>query len=106
VWGQEEAREFAGIIDDEADKLTDIIDHLLDISRLQAGKFSVDVQAVSIHTILETILPELFSLCDDHRLVVNAATNLPLILADPKRIGQVLTNLVSNAAKYSPAQTL
>jgi PAS domain S-box-containing protein len=98
----EEQRQFLGIIDDEADKLTDLVDQLLDLSRLQAGKLRIQPDRLSLSTIFEGAAAQLKALTVRHRLMVCADERLPPVLADRQRVGQVLVNLVNNAAKFSP----
>ena len=100
-WDVQNQYEFIRIIDDEADKLTRLIDELLDLSRLQAGKLRIALDYAYLPMIVEQAQPELEALAREHRLDIRLPEDLPLIHVDARRIAQVLTNLVSNAAKYS-----
>jgi signal transduction histidine kinase len=104
-WGVEEQREFIEIIDDEADKLGDLIEQLLDISKIQASVFSVQLEEYLVMDVLQMSLPQLRHITAEHQLVVDVPSDLPPILIDLKRIAQVLVNLVGNAARYSPPGT-
>jgi PAS domain S-box-containing protein len=104
-WDKGSQEEFLHIIDHEADKLTQMVDELLDLSRLQVGTLSISPEAQPFSHILDFARPEIVSLAANHDLHINLPDGLPSISADPRRIAQVLTNLVSNAAKYSPPGT-
>jgi PAS domain S-box-containing protein len=101
----ENLRQFYAIIDEEADKLTELIEQLLDLSSLQAGTLRIIPEAQPVQAILDAAMAQLEMLASKHELVVEIPSRLPLVQADAHRIGQVLGNLVGNAAKYSPAGT-
>ena len=104
-WEPEEQRDFILTIQQEADRLNELIVHLLDLSRLEAGMLPISVEPVPIHNIIEDALPQFNTLINDQILQVEIPENLPPIIADKKRISQVLVNLVRNAAAYSPKGT-
>jgi PAS domain S-box-containing protein len=105
VWDPVDQHDFIQTINAEADKLTELIDQLLDLSRIQAGTLRVNTQHRQIHEIIAAATPQLDFLTRHHVLRVAASEDLPGVNADPQRIGQVLANLVGNAAKYSPPGT-
>ncbi len=102
TWDAESQRDFVAVISEEADKLTDLIGQLLDLSRLQAGKLRIEPDARSLREIVGIAMAELESIAAQHRLVVDIAPDLPPVMVDAQRIAQVLVNLVGNAAKYAP----
>lgn len=104
-WDAETQRQFLSIIELEADKLSDLVEQLLDLARLQAGTLRVDPQVETFDAIFKTALGQLKILTAKHRFEAYIPANLPPIIADPLRIAQVLSNLVGNAARYSPEQT-
>src|SRR5204863_8248656 len=93
------------IISDEADKLTDLIDQLLDLSRLQAGKLRIQAESCTLDDIIDIALAELESIAAQHELVIDIAPGLPPVFVDTQRMAEVLVNLVGNAAKYAPPAT-
>ncbi len=95
-------RQYVSIIDTESNKLTALVEQLLDVSRLQAGDLPIHPQPMRLHDILEIADAQLVTLTYAHPLDVKLAAGLPLLLADPQRIAQVIVNLVDNACKYSP----
>ena len=60
----------------------------------------------TLYSIFEATMPQLQTLSSRHQLEIQLAPDLPVVMADPQRIGQVLSNLVNNAAKYAPESTL
>jgi len=96
-------RNFLGIIKTNADRLSEMVDELLDLSRIEAGKAQLNFQATSMRrTILEVsaLLQKSF---DDRNLHLrlDLPNQLPDVLADPGRLSQIMTNLLSNALKYT-----
>jgi PAS domain S-box-containing protein len=104
-WSAEEWHRFTAIINSEADKLSDLVEQLIDLSRLQAGTLKILPEPVFFSEIIHVAEPQLRVVAEHHRLHFQIADNLPLLLADRQRVAQVLTNLVGNAARFSPPQT-
>jgi signal transduction histidine kinase/DNA-binding response OmpR family regulator len=104
-WDIESQQNFIHIISEEADKLTDLIEQLLDLSRLQAGTLRIQTESCTLDAIFGTALAQLEALTIEHNLVFDIAADLPMILADKQRVASILVNLVGNAARYSPLHT-
>jgi PAS domain S-box-containing protein len=101
-WDKNIVRDSLAIIEEEADHLASMIDDLLDVSRLQAGGMTPNLSDISIPTLVEHLVERFRTQTDKHNFVVDFPTEFPIILADEDRISQVISNLVSNAIKYSP----
>lgn len=101
-WDNEARKEFLRIIDDEADRLRDLIDNLLDSSRLQTGTLSMTLDPARIEQVIRDVTSRTQSLYPDIKLNVEHVKGLPLVEIDSTRIAQVLDNLLSNAYKYAP----
>ncbi len=97
-------RDFLEIAKTNADRLVTLTNDLLDVSRIEAGKIELQRQPVDVAQLVRrvstTLRPQLEA--KDQRLKLELAPTLPLISADGDRITQVLTNLLSNAHKYTP----
>jgi two-component system sensor histidine kinase KdpD len=104
-WHPDNQHDFLQTIDEETDKLSDLIEQLLDLSRLEAGTLRIAPKPQTLDYVVATALVQLQTLTPDHQLRLNIPPDLPLIHADAERISQVLTNLVGNSARYSPTQT-
>src|SRR5207244_1793028 len=90
---------FLQTIEGEADRLRDLLEHLLDLSKIEAGVLRVDLQPVNLSRIVKQTLSSLPR--SHHHFTVEVPTNL-FIMADGRRLRQVLHNLAENAIKYSP----
>lgn len=105
-WDLQTRNEFLTIIDEEADRLTEIIDNMLDSSRLQAGTLPMDFQSVRLSTVLHDFVNRMKAGGFD----LDIKTEIPLssntVWADPARLVQIFDNLVNNAAKYAPGSVL
>jgi signal transduction histidine kinase len=97
----EEQQEFLTIIDEEADRLNELIGNLLDLSSLQAGMLSMRREAIRLGEIAQTAVNRARRRSEKHEVTLNWESD-PIILADPKRMEQVFMNLLVNAIKYSP----
>ena len=105
TWEPEEQRDFYQTIDQEANRLQELIDHLLDLSRLEEGMLPITMQPHSFTEIITDVLPQFETMTKNHVLSVRMPTNLPHVDVDARRIAQVLVNLVHNAATYTPEGT-
>nr|MBC8503783.1 hypothetical protein [Chloroflexota bacterium] len=105
-WDLQTRREFLTIIDEESDRLTEIIDNILDSSRLQSGTLPMDFQEVRLAKILGDFVQRMMA--GDFELDIQTDFKEPLntINADPARLVQVLDNLLNNAAKYAPGSVV
>lgn len=90
------------VIEEEADRLTALIENLLDASRLQAGGLSMSLSDVDLRKLAERLAARFRTQSQQHEIVVDFPADFPIILGDEGRMGQVLSNLISNAIKYSP----
>ena len=101
-WDEDSRREFLSIIDEESDRLSELIGNLLDMSRIEAGELPVEPEPTDLQPIIRDTAAEFQMMTGDHRIEVDLPQDLPLVMADPRRTRQVLRNLVENAVKYSP----
>lgn len=101
-WDRHVVQDSLAVIEEEADHLTHMIEDLLDASRLQAGGLSLNRTDFSIKSLAERLAERFQTQTKNHKILVDIPADFPVILADETRIGQVLSNLISNAIKYSP----
>jgi PAS domain S-box-containing protein len=88
-------------LDRQVDRMTKLVSDLLDVSRLLTGRLSLEVEEFDLVPLLHAICERLQALSTEHRLELESPGSLPM-RGDPGRIEQVVTNLVSNAIRYSP----
>jgi signal transduction histidine kinase len=100
-WRKEEQRDFLQNINHETDRLIHLVSNLLDMSRIEAGLLRLDRDSYQISEITESVSGRLAAITERHKLQVVFPAEVPPVFVDKMRIGQVLTNLVENAAKYS-----
>jgi len=86
----------------QTDRLQELASDLLDVSRLQTGKLSFSKEKFRLDTLIEDTVKELQDTTKDQPITIEKNPPL-LVFADKFRIYQVLTNLITNASKYSPA---
>ena len=90
------------VIEEEADRLAELIENLLQASRLQAGRFKLELGDVALDTLAGRVAADFRTQTDRHVIMVDFPPGFPLVRGDEMRLRNVLENLVSNAVKYSP----
>ncbi len=98
---KEQVLESAQIIKSQTNRLMRLVDDLLDVSKIQAGKLELNHQLFDAHEFIDSIISETKHFTQSHKIIYKPG-NVEKILGDKERIGQVIMNLVSNAIKYSP----
>ena len=100
-----EMHEFHRIIAAQAEHMRVLIGDLLDAGRIDAGTLSVAPEPTEIAELVEEARSTFLGGGGRHGIVVDLPLGLPRAMADPRRIVQVLTNLLANAARHSPEST-
>jgi signal transduction histidine kinase len=101
-WDRKVMKDSLAVIEDEADRLAELIEDLLDASRLEAGVLAINAADLSLPLLAEKLAERFRTQSHQHDIIVDFPENFPIILADEERIAQVLSNMLSNAIKYSP----
>jgi two-component system phosphate regulon sensor histidine kinase PhoR len=95
--------EFYQIIDQECDRLVRLINDLLNVSRIEAGRaLELSLKPVDLRTLAARVVTGQQSYTTRHSIVLDVPEDLPAVIADEDKIDQMLTNLINNAIKYSP----
>ena len=97
-----EVREFHRLIVEQADHMRGLIGDLLDAGRIEAGTLSVSAEPSAVAELVERARNTFLSGGARHSVVIDLPTDLPRVMADRRRIVQVLNNLLSNAARNAP----
>jgi K+-sensing histidine kinase KdpD len=100
-WDKATINDSLAVIEEEADRLSKMIDDLLDASRLQAGGMNINRADVSLPLLSKRVAERFSTQSNKHTIATDFPENFPVILADETRIEQVIVNLVSNALKYA-----
>lgn len=100
----DQQREFLKIINSNVDRMSRLVSDLLDVSRIEAGRIKLDMGPVAIKDVVDDVLRSVRTQIETKklRLLVDIPDALPPVWADYGRLVQVMTNLVSNAYKYTP----
>ena len=97
-----EVRQFFRIIEHQADRMDRLIRDLLDVGRIDTGTLSVEPEPVEVAALVDEARSTFLSGGARHVLHIDLPADLPPVMADERRIGQVLNNLFANAAQHSP----
>jgi signal transduction histidine kinase len=97
-------REFLGVINEESDRLTNLINGILEISRIESGTIEIVRKPVNVVSIASKAVTDLEHLAGKKnlRLQTDIAEHLPELLGDENKILSMITNLVNNAIKFTP----
>jgi K+-sensing histidine kinase KdpD len=96
-------RELLDIVGEEAERLNRLVDNLLSMSKIEAGVLEPEFQAVPIDELVSHRVRRLSHLFSGVEVVNRVPAGLPLVRADYSQVDQVLTNLLENAVRHSPA---
>ena len=104
LFGEAERETFLGYIASEAQRLTSIVDTLLSVARLEAGDLHVELVPTDLREVVSEVVTSVQQGADlnGHRFVLHLPDEPLAASADREKLGQVLTNLLDNAVKFSP----
>lgn len=106
TWDEETRREFLTIIDEESDRLRELIENLMDSSRLQAGTLKMSFQPLRLDAFLRDVVMRALSLHNNIQIILQKDLPEIRLMADATRLAQVFDNLLTNASKYAPNSTV
>ncbi|HYL07137.1 MAG TPA: ATP-binding protein, partial [Candidatus Udaeobacter sp.] len=98
----EEAKGYAADINKDAERLNRLINDMLDLDRIEAGRLTLKKQSIDLNSLVQESIERARASTDHHAIVGHLDAGRPLVHCDPDRIAQVTSNLLSNAIKYSP----
>ena len=99
-------RQFFRIIEDQADHMHDLVADLLDVARIETGTLPVNPEPAEVAVLVDRARSAFVSTGDRNNLDIDIDPELPLVMADRRRIVQVLGNLLNNAARHSPESSV
>jgi len=100
-FGEDERRTFLGYIASESERLTEIVDQLLNVARLDAGDLQVELGRIDVGSVVSEVV-ETVEGANDHRFEIDLPEEPLAAEADPDKVRQVFNILVENALRYSP----
>jgi signal transduction histidine kinase len=99
----DQGKEFLKVIHNNVDRMADLISDLSDISRIERGILNLEIETTSLQDCLQVTLDSLRHKIQEREQTLHVDVNgIPPLETDPSRLTQVLTNLISNAWKYTP----
>jgi PAS domain S-box-containing protein len=101
-WDAETMRQGLQVIEEESDRLSEVMKKLLLASRLSAGAMKLEKEAVCLISVAQKVVRRLANLTSNHRFLIDFVPDFPMVMVEPQLLEQVLTNLIENAVKYSP----
>jgi K+-sensing histidine kinase KdpD len=101
-WDEASRDDFLKIIDDEADRLCELIDNLLDSSRLESGTLSMTFEPARLGPVVRAMTQRIEGANPEIEVITDMPDDLPILEIDSTRIAQVLDNFLTNATKYAP----
>ena len=97
-----ETRQFLRVIDEQADQMRNLINDLVDVTQIEAGTLSVTPQATEVESLLDQVREAHNLEGSDDSIEVHLPPALPRVMADRRRILQVLGNLIADVSRHSP----
>jgi signal transduction histidine kinase len=100
----EQQGQFLGVVKRNLERMTTLIQDLADINRIESGRMPFELAAVDLHEVVTEVAESLSEAtgAKAQSVTVAFADDFPAVYADPTRLSQVVTNLLSNAHKYTP----
>jgi PAS domain S-box-containing protein len=104
---REQQLRFLRVVQQNTERLTILVNDLLDLSRIEAGQVSLAMQPIDLPQLIDEVMQEIdrLTIAENKAMQfdLDLPLNLPLILGDPERIRQILINLLGNAFHYTPS---
>lgn len=105
----QEHREMAGVVYRSADNLLEILNDILDLSKIEAGELKLEAISFSLQEVLSNILDTMVPLSSEKGISLSSNYNdmrIPYLIGDPVRTGRIIMNLLSNAVKFTEKGTV
>lgn len=104
-WDEEARRSFATTIEHQADRLNRLVGNLLDMSRIEGGALKPEKEWYPLDELLQDVLNHMQGILQGRNVRLSLPDHLPPVELDYLQIDQVVTNLLENAIRYTPANT-
>jgi two-component system, OmpR family, sensor histidine kinase KdpD len=100
-----EESDFLAVVEEEADKLSEMVNEATDMARIEPGKPRIRRREVRVQDLIQSSLRRMKTMMDGRSVEVQIADGAPSVNADPEMMGLVLRQLLGNAVKFSPPET-
>jgi two-component system, OmpR family, phosphate regulon sensor histidine kinase PhoR len=103
---KEVARDFLNRVNDEVDKMTQMVSELIELTRIETGKANLKFEPLDLNALAREVIAHLQPQAERKQLNITTALaeNMPFVPADRERIRQVITNIIHNAIKFTPPE--
>jgi len=98
----DEVKSFAADINKDAQRLNRMINDMLDLERIEAGRLVLRFETVNVNAVLQEAVERTRASTDRHIITMNLDSNEPVVKCDADRLTQIISNLLTNAIRYSP----
>lgn len=105
-WDHDTQMEFLSIIDEEADRLSELIENLLDTYKLKSGNVRMQPKQTLVEDFFQSVLDRMNTQESNLDITLEVQPSDLFVYADSKRLAQVINNLINNASKYAPNSTV
>ena len=105
TWDRTASHEFHSIISEEVNRLTRLVQNLLEMARIEAGELKLSKRWEAVSEIFNNVMVRCATSLRNHRVTLEPEDSQLMVRADSRLIAEALVNLVENAAKYSPPGT-
>lgn len=94
--------EFLGTINEQADRLNQLVEDLLNVSRIESRRLRMKFGDIDLEALTRKLVDQFRVKWHGREVVIDASPTLPLVKGDPSKVDEILINLIDNAIKYSP----
>ncbi|KAA3644194.1 MAG: GAF domain-containing protein [Chloroflexi bacterium] len=101
-WPEDKRLEFLKLVDAETDHLETMITDILDSALIDVGQLALELQPVRLEHLTREVCDEMRRQTESHKIISDFPSSFPIVDVDPRRIKQVMRNIVDNSIKYSP----
>lgn len=98
----ETREEFLVTINDQADRLNELVEDLLNVSRIESKRLKLNLVELDVEALLRKLMSQFSAKWGDRMIIIDADPAAPLLMADNSRLEEIFINLIDNAVKYSP----
>lgn len=100
-----EEDDFLAVVEEEADRLSEMINEITDMARIEPGKLRIKLRESRVHDIVRSSVARMRTIVKHRPLEVKIQQNIPSVQADPELVGLALRQLLGNAIKFSPLES-